>query len=117
MTYSQLTRRGWILGLFIILFSLAPAVFAQSNGRLIGTVTDTQGGLVPNAQVTVKGLQAEGQFTAVANKEGGWTLPSIPAGTYIVTVTAPGFKSTVVQDVKVDVGQPSTVNVTLEVGQ
>ena len=117
MTYSQLTRRGWSLGLFMLLLSLAPAAFAQSNGKLVGTVTDAQGGLVANAQVTVKGNQAEGQFTAVTNKEGGWTLPSVPAGTYTVTVTASGFKSTVVKDAKVDVGQPSTVNITLEVGQ
>jgi hypothetical protein len=33
-----------------------------------------------------------------------------------VTVTASGFKTTVVQDVKVDVGQPTTVNATLETG-
>ena len=31
MTYSQLTRRGWILGLFMMLLSLAPAVFAGCN--------------------------------------------------------------------------------------
>ena len=119
MKYSQFTSRGWIPALLITLCIVASQAFAQASttGRLGGTVTDQQGGVVPSAQVTVKGSQAEGQYTATTNKEGSWTLPSVPPGTYTVTVTAPGFKSTIVKDAKVDVGQPATVNISLEVGQ
>jgi hypothetical protein len=118
MRYPKLTGRGWILGLLILLVCLAPSAAAQvsTTGRLTGTVTDPQGEVVPNAKVTVKNDLTGEELTAVASQEGGWTLPSISTGTYTVTVTAPGFKSTVVKDVKVDVGQPATVNTTLEVG-
>lgn len=119
MKHLYPASRGLIFGLLVMLFTLAPTAFAQvsTTGRLVGTVTDPQGSVVPNAQVTVKGNQAEGQFNAVTNKEGNWTLPSVPSGTYTVTVTAPGFKSTIVKDVKVDVGLPASVNAALEVGQ
>jgi hypothetical protein len=97
---------------------LAAAAFAQTStsGRLAGTVTDAQGAVVPNAQVIVKNNETQAQFTATANAEGSWILPSISAGSYTVTVTAAGFKTTVVQAVKVDAGQPATVNATLETG-
>src|SRR5262247_315380 len=97
---------------------LTTGVFAQvsTSGRLTGTVTDAQGAVVSNAQINVKNNETQTQFTAVTNKEGSWTLPSISSGIYMVTVTAPGFKTTIVQGVKVDVGQPTTVNATLETG-
>ncbi len=107
------------LSLFVMLPLLAPATLAQVStaGRLIGTVTDAQGAVVPNAQITAKNDKTQEQLTATTNKEGNWILPSVSAGTYTVTISAPGFKSTVVQNVKVDVGQPTTVNTVLEVGQ
>src|SRR5262249_4405649 len=97
---------------------LVAGAFAQTStsGRLAGAVTDPQGGVVANAQVTVKNNETQAQFTATTNKEGGWILPSIPPGSYTVTVTAEGFKTTVVQTVKVDAGQPATVNPILEPG-
>jgi hypothetical protein len=97
---------------------LAAGAFAQvtTSGRLAGTVMDAQGAVVSNAQITVKNNETQTLYTATSNKDGSWTLPSISPGAYTVTVTAPGFKTTVVQDVKVDVGQPTTVNATLETG-
>jgi hypothetical protein len=109
---------GASLFALVLLGSLAAGAFAQGSttGRLVGTVLDEQGGAIANAQITVKGNQAEGQYTATTNKEGNWTLPSIPAGTYTVTIQANGFKSTLVREVKVDIGLPATVNTTLTVG-
>jgi hypothetical protein len=47
-----------------------------------------------------------------------FTIPGVPAGTptYTVTITAPNFKTAVIQNVKVDVATPATVNATLEPG-
>lgn len=97
---------------------LAADAFAQVStaGRLIGTVTDAQGAVVSNAQINIKSNETQTQFTATTNKEGAWTLPSVSPGSYTVTIIAPGFKTTVVQNVNVDVGQPTAVNATLETG-
>jgi hypothetical protein len=97
---------------------LAAVAYAQvtTSGRLAGTVTDAQGAVVSNAQIHVKNNETQAIFTATANKEGSWTLPSISPGTYTVTIIAPGFKTTVLQAVKVDVGQPTTLNAALETG-
>ncbi len=121
MRTTRNTGRGLVMALACALLTillLAAGAFAQvtTSGRLAGTVTDAQGAVVSNAQINVKNNETQTIFTATTNKEGGWTLPSVSPGAYTVTVTAAGFKTTIVQDVKVDVGQPTTVNATLETG-
>src|SRR5690349_2396247 len=104
--------------LLVVLSLVTHSVPAQSTttGRLTGTVADGQGALIGGAQVVAKNSQTQTEFKAKTTDEGGWTIPSIPNGTYIVTVTAQGFKSTVIQNVAVETGTTASVNTTLEVG-
>jgi len=104
--------------LSLILMLVAQAVPAQvtTSGRLAGVVTDAQGALIPKAQIVAVNDQTRGEYKAVANDEGSWNLPSLSIGTYTVTVTAPGFKTTVNKGVKVEVGQVASLNTVLETG-
>jgi hypothetical protein len=101
-----------------LLLASAPAAFAQitTSGRLTGVVTDTQGAVVTGAEIVAVSNETKQELNATSGDEGSWSIPSVPNGTYTVTVSGPGFKKTVVQSVKVDVGQPTTVNATLEPG-
>src|SRR5215475_6916441 len=121
MRTTRINGRGTALAhacALLTILLLTTIVFAQvsTSGRLTGTVTDSQGAVVSNAQINVKNNETQTQFTATTNKEGGCTLPSVSSGAYTVSLSAPRFKTTVVQDVKVDVGQPTTVNAALETG-
>jgi hypothetical protein len=112
----RLTSR---LGLLLVMLSLiAASVPAQvtTSGRLVGVVADANGALVPKAQVVAKHDQTQTEYKTITNDEGGWTIPSIPNGTYTLTITGQGFKTTVVKEVKVDAGQVATVNTALETG-
>ena len=88
-----------------------------TTGSISGTVTDQTGAVVPGANVTVKG-EAGQVYTAVTKGDGAYSIPGVPAGspTYTVTITAPSFKTAVIQNVKVDVATPATVNAQLEPG-
>lgn len=113
---KRLTGR---LGLLLVMLSLvATSVPAQvtTSGRLTGVVADANGALIPKAQVTAKNDQTQTEYKAGTNEEGGWTIPSIPNGTYTVTIAAPGFKMTVTKEVKVDAGQVASLNTALETG-
>lgn len=95
------------------------AIQAQiTTGSISGTVTDAAGAVVPGATVTVKGTSGQ-QYTAATNDSGYYNIPGVTAGspTYTVTVTATNFKTYVVQNVKVDVATPSTVNASLQAGR
>lgn len=107
-----------ILMAILVLVTCQIVIQAQiTTGSISGTVTDQTGAVVPGANVTVKG-EAGQQYTAVTKGDGVFTIPGVPAGTptYTVTITAPSFKTAVIQNVKVDVATPATVNAQLEPG-
>ena len=107
-----------ILMATLVLVTCQIVIQAQSTtGSISGTVTDQTGAVVPGANVTVKG-EAGQQYNAVTKGDGVYTIPGVPAGTptYTVTITAPNFKTAVIQNVKVDVATPATVNAQLEPG-
>jgi hypothetical protein len=114
--------KGKSVRLLIALFVFAVSAtvgFGQvtPNGSITGTVTDPHGAVVPNATVTVKNSETGRQRTATTSDSGIFSIPQIPTGMYVVTVeAASGFKKSEVKNVKVDVGMPATVNVTLELG-
>jgi len=93
------------------------AAFAQStSGRIQGSVTDAQGGVVPGAQIRVVNTEYGQALEAITDELGFWAIPPAPTATYTVTISLAGFKSVTIQNVKVDAGVPATVNAKLEVG-
>lgn len=100
--------------LFLTVFSQT-AVQAQTTGSIAGTVVDSAGAVVPGATVKVTGAAGQ-EFTATASDSGTYNIPAVAAGFYTVTVSSASFKTFVVQNVKVDVGTPATVNAALEAG-
>src|SRR5947209_7823774 len=98
----------------VMLLSFVPLSFGQAvtTSRMVGTVSDAQGAVIGKAQVVVKNPDTQAEYKATTNDQGEWTIPSLPAGVYEVTITAPNFKTTIVKDVKVDVGSAATVNST-----
>src|SRR5437868_8232195 len=107
-------------GVLLLVFALSLSLLVSANVtttcRLTEVVTDSQGAHVPGANVEARQNETKTLFTATANGEGGWSIPSVPNGTYTITVSAPNFKKTVLQNVKVDAGQIATANASLESG-
>lgn len=91
------------------------AISAQAAGSISGQVSDSNGSAIPNATVVVKG-QGGQEFTVSANDDGVFRVAGLGVGTYSVTATIAGFKKSVVNNVKVDIGTPATANITLEAG-
>ncbi len=70
----------------------------------------------PRASVEAVNVGEQTIFKATGDEKGYWAIPSVPSGTYRVKISHAGFKNALVENVKMDAGVPSTVNVTLEVG-
>jgi len=104
---------------FLVLVFLAIGglpVFGQTTSSLTGTVTDPTGAVVPGAAVTVRSQDTGQEFTAKTNDEGIFTVPSLATGFYTATISVKNFKQAKVTGIKIDVGKPSSVAVTLEIG-
>ena len=107
--------------MILIAFSIllgAGQVFAQSTvtGAIGGTVSDPQGGVVPNAAVTVTNVGTNAKVVVTTNTSGGFRATNLQPGTYRIEVTGGGFAPAKVENVIVEVGQSSTVDIPLSVG-
>ena len=100
----------------VLCASIAFAQVAITTARLDGTVTDSQGAVVIGADVTVVNSNTGANFKTTTDEHGQWTLPSMPAAIYKVSVTMKGFRTTIIDNVVMDAGIPVTVNAKLEVG-
>jgi hypothetical protein len=101
----------------LLLASCTPG-WAQgaANSSLAGVVVDSGGGVIPGATVTVKDTATGRSFETASNTSGAFSIPVLDPGTYSVTVALDGFKTAVVNDVRLLAATPGSVKITLEVG-
>jgi outer membrane receptor protein involved in Fe transport len=103
-----------LLALCLSLFTMSAFAQSSTTGSIEGTVTDPQGGVVPNATVTVSGSNLITPQTAQTDDEGRFRVLNLPPGRYTVTVGATaGFGETVRNDVEVNLSKTSTADVQL----
>lgn len=101
----------------LLVLALVLTAAAQSNtGRLLGTVSGPDG-VIAGATVTVTDIKTGREKTVITTGEGTFAVSQLDVGLYTVKVTSPSFKTYVANEVKVDVGQEYSLNVTLEVGR
>src|ERR1700726_3639183 len=112
--FRNLKIATYILVLAIsIQFGLPAQLSAQVVGAtLSGTVTDTSGGVVPNADVTAKNVSNGITRTATTNGSGLFTVPNLQPGPYEITVAAGGFNTDVGSGITLNVGQEIVPNFT-----
>jgi hypothetical protein len=103
---------------FLVTALLFPiAGLAQTNtGRLVGTVYDQAGAVVPGAAIVVTDARTNKERSSVSDESGSFTIPLLDVGTYTVKVTKEGFKTYTSTDVVIQVGREYPLRVVLEVG-
>jgi len=100
----------------LLAFSIAPAAHAQVvGGTISGTVTDATGAAIPNAAVVVHNEETGNERRLTTGPDGRYSAPSVPVGTYTVTVTATGFSDQTRTGVPLSVGQSQSVPITLSI--
>ncbi len=117
---SQFSRRWPRLALAALILSsifFMSAAAQTVNTTVTGTVKDPSGAVIAGAKVTLTDAATKLSVNATTNNEGFYLFNDVRSGYYTVGAEATGFKKTEVRGVKVDVGIPATVNVSLETGQ
>lgn len=106
------------VAIILVCALFAAAAFAQTvNSTVSGTVRDQTGGVVTGAKVTLIDAATRLPVSTTTNQEGFYLFNDVRAGYYSLSIEANGFKKTTVQEVKVDVSIPATINVSLETGE
>src|SRR5438105_10222937 len=102
--------------LALALVSAAPGAAQTFRGTILGTVTDPNGAVVPNATVTAKNVGTGLERTVTTDGEGNYTIAELPIGTYQVKVSAPNFQTEIANNIAVEVAGERRVDVQLRVG-
>ena len=103
-----------------VLFSLLTVcigiAFGQAiSGNLVGTVSDTSGAVMPNAEVTAVNVGTNASTVTRTNSTGEYRFENLPVGTYTITVKASSFR-TVIEQTRVELNKTVTRNAVLTPG-
>ena len=95
----------------------APMAYGQlTTADILGTVTDSTGAAIPNAQITVTNVDTRQARTTTSNASGDYDVTLLPVGKYSVTVSITGFKTSTTNNLAVEAGDRARADVKLEVG-
>ena len=109
---SQLART--LLAVACLTF-LPAAAYAQAS--LAGVVRDSSGAVLPGVTVeAASSVLIEKVRTSITDGTGQYRIPELPAGTYAVTFTLPGFSTIQRQEVAVGGVGVITINADMRVG-
>ena len=104
--------------LSVLLLTLAtPVLFAQVDRAVLeGTVADPSGRVIVGARVKIQAVDTGISQEQATNAKGYYRFPGLAVGRYTVTVSNTGFRTKVIEDVTLQVGQTHTLDVALAVG-
>jgi len=88
----------------------------MTTGTIQGTVTDSTGGLVPEAKVTLTNTESGKIQETTSSQEGFYRLSGLPPGKYKLTVEKSGYRQKVFDDVAISAEATQGLDVALDVG-
>jgi carboxypeptidase family protein len=99
----------------IVMLGPASLVFAQTEGTIVGTVTDESKAVLPGVTVTATDANTGRPYVSVTDGRGAYRLTNVLAGTYKVQADLTGFAPVIISGLELLVGTNATVNITLKV--
>ncbi|MGH9338052.1 MAG: carboxypeptidase regulatory-like domain-containing protein [Acidobacteriota bacterium] len=112
------SRLGLTSFLCLLLTAFSTVAMAQEyRGIVQGLVTDSSGAVVPGADVILKNDNTGIEDYKVSNAQGRYYFGHVEPGAYTLTVTLPGFKTFVQENIQMQVRADVTVNAVLSIGE
>ncbi|HTL42762.1 MAG TPA: TonB-dependent receptor [Vicinamibacterales bacterium] len=112
------SKAGWSLPAVLCLalfWAVSAAAQTVTTGNISGTVTDTQGGVLPGATVTATHTPTGTNYEGVTGADGRFSILNVRVGPYTVAVNMSGFKPEKQENVDVQLGAEKTVDFKLQV--
>ena len=104
---------------YVALLLLATRADSQNagTGNIQGTVTDSTGAVLANANVTLTEVATGVKHETKTDNAGLYVFPNIPITTYNLVATAPGFETYKQTGIVLEVGSNIAINPALAVGK
>lgn len=109
-------KKKILLGLLACALTFSFAHAQINTGDIVGTVTLAEdGSVLPGVTVTLTG-NVTGKMTAVTSSQGNYRFLKLAPGFYDLVYELSGFKTVTNQQIRVNVGVTTTLNVAMEPG-
>src|SRR5260370_2879781 len=101
-----------------LLLLAAPCLFGQATSvvQISGVITDSNGGVIPNARIKARQTDTGLERSTVSEPDGSYTLSNLPVGPYRLEAAVDGFRTYVQTGIVLQVNTNPVINVTLQVG-
>lgn len=112
-------RVSFLILSFVLAFAVSMPVHLRAQvagATLSGTITDPQGGAIPNAKVAARNTATGVTTDTTTNAAGSYNIVNLNPGDYDVSITAQGFNTTNTK-VTLTVGAKQELSTALQVGQ
>ena len=106
-----------LLAVVLIAVCSSTAAAQTSTSRITGRVVDAKQASVAGASVTITNDATGVSQTQTTTESGVYAFEALPVGDYTITVEQNGFKKFVKTGNHLEVNNPLTVDVALEIGQ
>lgn len=109
--------KGLGISLLVILV-ITPIVSSQTQittGTIQGTVTDTNGAIVPGATVEIKNLDTNLSRTLTSDEGGRFVALALPPGPYSIAVSKQGFATAAADRLDLTIGQALNLPVVMKI--
>lgn len=102
--------------LLCLLAFVMPALAQSDRGTITGAVSDPTGAVIASAQLEVRNLDTGAVYQSLSSRTGNYSFSELPAGTYQISVAAPGFKTVIRTGLVVAVAQTLRIDLMLQLG-
>ncbi len=117
VSMSKLIRCTFVIVAILSSILYISAASAQTiTANISGTVNDSTGAVIPNANIVATNIANGFVFKATSNVTGGYELRFLPIGKYKVDISATGFGKQSFGPFALEIGQNAKLNATLKVG-
>jgi hypothetical protein len=114
------SRGGMVYPVLALVLAFAAGNSASAQqvfGNIFGTITDSSGGAVANAKVTITDTSKGTQFVVMSDASGNYAKGQLVPDSYTVSIEAPGFQKTVSNGLEVRVDEAARFDASLKVGE
>ena len=105
--------------MFMIVLGLSAIAMGQSTttGAIGGVVNNPNKEVVPGASVSVRNVETNKEDSATTDDAGRFKVANLQPGRYAVTVNSSGFSPLTQENIVVEVGRETSLEVALSLGQ
>ncbi len=99
-------------------WELIPTAYAQSStAALSGTVSDPNGGVVPDVMIAVTSVYTGFRRLALTNNDGYFAISLLPPDRYNITIQRQGFSTVEIKNLVLNVNDQRSLRIELRVGR